>query len=66
LQFAGGTIAVETSATLLAGIERLKDVAGQRYVAVTNKETLAEAKKLVAGTNIGVMDARGEIVIAAQ
>lgn len=65
LQSDCGTIAVETSATLESGIARLKVVAGRRYVAVTNKETLAEARRLVAGTDIGVMDSRGEIVVEA-
>jgi hypothetical protein len=59
----GGIIAVETSATLAAGVERLQRIAGRRFIAVTNKETLLDAKRLVAGTGIGVMDSRGEIVV---
>jgi hypothetical protein len=57
-----GLVQVETSATLAAGIECLKSVSGRRFVAVTNKETLADALTLVEGTGIGVMDSHGEIV----
>lgn len=59
------TIDVETSATLAAGIARLQDLTGQRFIAVTNKESLAEAIALTSGTGIGVMDAQGEIVRSA-
>lgn len=61
-----GLVQVETSATLAVGIEQLKQFAGRRFVAVTNKETLADAIALVAGTDIGVMDAHGEIVRPAS
>jgi hypothetical protein len=59
---ADGLVQVETSATLAAGIERLKQFSGRRFVAVTNKETLPDALALVDGTDIGVMDSQGEIV----
>jgi hypothetical protein len=65
LQSDSGTIAVETSATLESSISHLKVIAGRRYIAVTNKETLAEAQRLVIGSGIGVMDSRGEIVVEA-
>jgi hypothetical protein len=57
-----GLVQVETSATLAAGIDRLKLASGRRFIAVTNKETLADALALVEGTGIGVMDAYGQIV----
>lgn len=55
------TIAVETSATLMEGLEHLKQLGGQRFIAVTNKETLDDALRLAA-TEIGVMNSHGEIV----
>ena len=55
-------IEVETSATLSAGIARLLTLTGPRFIAVTNKESLAEALALTADTGIGVMDGQGEIV----
>lgn len=59
-------VEVETSATLSAGIARLMKLNGQRFIAVTNKESLAEALTLTADTGIGVMDAHGEIIMPAS
>ena len=59
------TIAVETSATLSAGVALLQPLVGERYIAVTNKEALTEALRLTDGTPIGVMDSHGNIVKAA-
>jgi hypothetical protein len=59
-------IAVETTATLPANIAQILEISGQRYVAVTNQESLVEALRLTEGTSVGVMDARGEIVKAAE
>ncbi|MDX1945921.1 MAG: hypothetical protein SFU86_11030 [Pirellulaceae bacterium] len=59
-------IAVETSATLPAGVSRLATLSGRRYVAVTNRESLAEAFRLVEGTGIGVMNPQGDIVREAS
>ena len=56
------TVEVETTATLAAGVARLKGVEGRVYVAVTNKEAIDEALKLTTGTHIGVMDPQGTIV----
>jgi len=56
------SIEVETEATLAEGISRLLPLAGRRYVAVTNREALAEALRLTAGTGLGVMSPQGEIV----
>lgn len=56
------TIAVETSATLADGIAQLQSLAGRRFVAVTNKESIAEALRLTDGTSLGVMDSQGNIV----
>lgn len=55
-------IEVETTATIAEGVERLKSRSGRVYVAVTNKEGVAEALRLTLGTNVGVMDPRGNIV----
>jgi hypothetical protein len=56
------TIEVETSATILAAIRRLKSVEGPAFVAVTNKEAIAEALRHAYGTSVGVMDPYGTIV----
>lgn len=55
-------IEVETAATLAEGIARLVPLEGRRYVAVTNREALAEALRLTEGTEVGVMTPQGEIV----
>lgn len=62
IQAAGLTIEVETSATIAAAVARLELLAGRVYVAVTNKEAVAEALRLTRGTRIGVMDPRGDIL----
>lgn len=55
-------IAVETTATLAANLPELLAMAGPTYIAVTNQESLAEALRLTAGTKLGVMNSRGDIV----
>jgi hypothetical protein len=55
-------IEVETSATLSGGLERLRDVSGRRFLAVTNREALEEAMALTESTGIGVMDPWGDVV----
>lgn len=55
-------IEVETSATLAEGIRRLKVLSPPVYVAVTNKEAVTEALRLVSGTEVGVMAPYGEII----
>jgi NADH:ubiquinone oxidoreductase subunit E len=62
LQGPDRTIAVETSATLIEGLELLQQFSGERYLAVTNKETLGDALRLTAETVVGVMNSQGEIV----
>jgi len=57
-----GRIEVETSATLAQGIANLRLADGRRYVAVTNKETIPEALRLVDGTGIGLLNSHGEIL----
>ena len=59
-------IEVETSATLADGFARLAALSGTRYVAVTNKEAISDALRLAAGTGIGVMDAHGNVLHAAN
>jgi hypothetical protein len=58
----GMAIEVETTATIEEGVQRLRNHVGRAFVAVTNKEGLAEALRLTQGTNIGVMDPRGNII----
>lgn len=58
----GVVIEVETSATLPAGVKRLQQAGGRRYVAVTNNESLEDALRLTHETGIGVLSPRGEIV----
>ena len=55
-------IEVETAATLREGIARLMTQSCRRYVAVTNRESLAEALRQTEGMGIGVMDPQGDIV----
>lgn len=59
-------IEVETAATLASGIARLMSQSCRRYVAVTNRESLAEALRMTAGTGIGVMNPQGDIVREAN
>jgi hypothetical protein len=59
-------VAVETSATLASGIEHLKMLPGRRFVAVTNREAIDDALRLVDGTGIGVLNPRGEIIRDAE
>lgn len=58
-------IEIETWATLTEGIDRLTALNGFRYVAVTNKDAIPDALRLVDGTGIGVMDPQGRILFAA-
>jgi len=58
----GLTVEVETTATLNAGLNRLKNVDGPVFLAVTNREGLVDALKKAHGTRVGVMDPQGEIV----
>lgn len=55
-------IEVETTATIAEGVARLNGRSERAYVAVTNKEGVAEALRLTQGTSVGVMDPRGNIV----
>jgi len=55
-------IEVETSATLREGLEKLLKGQGRRFLAVTNREALADALALTVATEVGVMDPWGEIV----
>ena len=58
------TIEVTTAAALGRAIKLLKEQSGQLYLAVTNQESVAEAVRATAGTPIGVMDPKGNIVKA--
>jgi hypothetical protein len=55
-------IEVETTATMREAIDKLRGVNGRRYIAVTNRESIADAVALTAPTDIGVMDPWGEVV----
>ena len=56
------TIEVETTATVKEAIDRLLDQPGKVYVALTNKDGVNEAMRLVVNTKVGVMDPHGKIV----
>lgn len=66
IQCAGFVIEVETMATLEQRVEILKNLDGQVYIAVTNKEAVPEAIALVQNTRLGIMDPQGNIIIAAR
>ncbi len=55
-------IEIETWATLADGIERLSQLDGLRYLAVTNKDAILDALRLTQNTGIGVMDSFGRIL----
>ncbi|WP_425615631.1 hypothetical protein NA78x_005560 [Anatilimnocola sp. NA78] len=55
-------IAVESSATLEQAIEQLLRIPGLRYIAVTNQDSLIEAKRLCSATPLGLINSQGEIV----
>ena len=59
-------IAVETTATLSENLPQLLDLGGLVYIAVTNQESLAEALRPTAGTKLGVMNSRGDIIKPAE
>lgn len=59
-------IEVETTATLSNAVSRLASMRGNIYIALTNKDGVEEALKLVENTRLGVMDAQGEIVKPCQ
>jgi hypothetical protein len=55
-------IEVETTATLRQAVDKLRRAAGRRFIAVTNREALADALAITGMTEIGVMDPWGDIV----
>ena len=55
-------IEVETTATLRQAVDRLRQISGRRFIAVTNREALPDAVAVTGSTDIGVMDPWGEIV----
>lgn len=55
-------IAVETEATMAEGLSQLSALSGKRFIAGTNNDAAREALKQVAGTPIGVMSPRGDIL----
>jgi len=55
-------IEVETTATLLDAVEKLRLASGRRFIAVTNREALEDAVAVTGTTDIGVMDPWGDIV----
>lgn len=62
----GLQIAVETTATLATNFPTILALPGTRYIAVTNQESLTEALRLTAGTPVGVMNSKGDIVKEAE
>jgi hypothetical protein len=55
-------IEVETAATVAAGIQKLLQKTGRRFVAMTNRESIQDALELTKATDIGVMSPKGDIV----
>jgi hypothetical protein len=55
-------IEVETAATVAAGIQKLLQQTGRRFVAMTNRESIQDALELTKATEIGVMSPQGDIV----
>lgn len=66
IQTAEFIVEVETSATLADAVERLRSEELPCYIAVTNNEGIRLARSQVAGTAIGIMDPRGNIVVESQ
>ena len=58
-------IEVETSASIAEAVERLRSQDCPVYIAVTNKEGIRFATAQVSGTNVGVMDPQGNVVLAS-
>jgi hypothetical protein len=58
----GWVIEVETAATVAAGIQKLLNETGRRFVAMTNRESIQDALELTKSTEIGVMSPQGDIV----
>ncbi len=59
----GVIIDVETSASVTEAVERLKNIGCPAYIAITNNEGIKYTKQKVTGTDIGVMDPRGNILL---
>jgi hypothetical protein len=55
-------IEVETTATLLDAVEKLRRASGRRFIAVTNREAISDALAVTGKTEIGVMDPWGEVL----
>jgi hypothetical protein len=56
------TIEIETSPTIREAVRRLTNADRPAFVAVTNKEALADALRYAHNTTVGVMDSHGAIV----
>jgi hypothetical protein len=59
-------IEVETTATLLDAVEKLRRTSGRRFIAVTNREALEDAVAVTGQTDIGVMDPWGDVIRDAE
>ncbi len=62
IQADGLTIEVETTATIDAGLQKLRHLPGRVYIAVTNKEAIRAALRMTEGTRVGVMDPKGDVL----
>ena len=58
----GVIVEVETTATMAAAAERLAAEPARVYIAMTNKDGVAEALLATAGSRVGIMDPHGNIV----
>lgn len=66
LEAEGMRIHVETTATVLGAVQRIRSSAAQVYVAMTNGDGVAAALVAVKDSSVGVMDAWGNIVRPSQ
>ena len=56
------TVEVETTASMLEAEARLAQLNGKVYIAMTNKDGVAEVLAATKGSRVGVMDPHGNIV----
>ena len=55
-------VEVETTATMVDAMQRLEGQAGQVYIALTNKDAVTEALRVLPENRVGIMDPYGNIV----
>ncbi len=55
-------VEVETTATMFDSATRLAEQKGPIYIALTNKDGVADALRAISNLRVGIMDAHGNIV----